>query len=131
MPANKVPANARSLADALRALTATIEAALSKYNQAPTPELDFAARKWRNTALRLLLADLQGLNAALAVPESLKSVQTFVTIGTSETGLAKNLDSFRFDFAGPVFAKQLNDEVDITVKAASVLVGSVAALQTG
>ena len=117
--------NAVSLADALGSLTATIHAALLKYEQAPTPELDYAAKKWRNTAFRLLQADLEGLQSALGHPESSASIQAFVTIGGNEVGLAKNLDSFRFDFAGPVFEKQLNHGVDAVVHAASALVHSI------
>lgn len=121
---------AGNLADALRSLMATVEAALQKYDEVPAPELEFFARKWRNTTLRLLRADLNELDAALVNPDSATSIQVFVTIGSNEVGLAKNLDSFRFDFAGPVFEKQLNDRVDATVCAASSLIGSIAAFSS-
>lgn len=129
MPLNTVAVNANALADALRSLVATIAAALQTYEHAPVPGLELSAKKWRTTALPLLEADLAGLDAALVHPESAASLHSFVTIGGNETGLAKNLDSFRFDFAGPLLERQLNEGVDAVVPAASALVASIAALR--
>lgn len=121
--------DAELLADALRSLTTVIEAALQESDQALAPELKFSASKWRNTALRLLWADLDALDTALIQPDSAASISVLGTVGGNEVGLGKNLDSFRFDFAGPAFGKQLNDGVDATVRAASALISSIAAFR--
>lgn len=126
MHLDNLPLYAKTLADALELLIATIEAAVRRYEQAPAPELEYAAGKWKSTAFRLLRADLERLNAALGNPESLASIQVFLAVGGNEVGLGKNLDSFRFDFAGPDFDKQLNKGVDAVVHAACALVGSIA-----
>lgn len=87
--------------------------------------MQFAYSKWKERALVLISKDLENVQLAQASLHSTQSLQELVRVASSELGLAKNLDSFRFDFAGPSYEKALNDAVDASVHAAYDLLSSI------
>ena len=123
---NEVIANAFAFERVLSALVRSIEGALAEYNRMPRPGMEYASKKWQETALRLLTADLQTTRDFLSNTSDVNRLQALLAAGESETGLAKKLDSFRFDFAGDAFEKILNSDVDATVHAASEVVKALA-----
>ncbi len=108
-------------------ITNTITAAAARYESSPQPYFEYAYKKWKDTALRLLLADRDAVKQCMADVRNEGNAKTLVAVSGSNLGLAKKLDSFNFDFAGQEFAKKLDDDVGLVVSAASDLLDAIEA----
>ncbi len=121
-----VSCHVSTLVNALQSLIDSIHSAIAEYERNPQPGLEYAHQKWLNRALPLLSTDKNKLQEALHVVKSPESRNLILTIASNELGLAKNLDSFRSDFAGSLFESLLNRNVDAVVCSASGVVQALA-----
>ncbi len=122
-----IEALANELLHSMEILTSDIRGALEMSLQSPLLLQRFATaqRKWKETALRLLDNDADCLRQELSGPAP--SQISLFRIADDETGPAKNLDTFSFDFAGPEWAARLDTALVQTVKAASDLQSAIKA----
>ena len=104
----------------------TIEASLEHYELELSERMEYSAQKWKNVALRLLSADLEIVRECLGNLQQPGKLKSLLEVAANERSLAKNLDAFRFDFAGSDYERKLNTEVDVVVRAASDVIRAIA-----
>ena len=127
MPESNVQTAAEAFRDSLQTMVATIASAIAQYESTPASGSESMYRKWKDTALKLLSTDLHTVNSCFPDVSSPRGKQLLLATASIDMGLAKHLDSFQFDFAGPVCDKSLNDAVDQVTEAASNVVSALAA----
>lgn len=125
MSQDNVKTAADALATYLTTLTSTITDALEHYEHHPIPRFTLAYEKWKNTALRFLLLDLEKLKTASTNLSSKSAIPDMHQVADNQLHLSKNLDTFLYEFSGPAFPPLLEQGVFDVVKGADNLLKSL------
>ena len=105
----------------LDGITSAIKSAVGDYELVSSDRANTSYADWKGRALSILSSHLETVRSSLADANSPSGIEQILPIADSDVHLAKNLDGFHFDFAGPAHEQALHDAVRKVVFAASDL----------